>query len=453
MKRKWLKRALVLMVCIAFSCRWAISSHNRHAGVFTDGDFAQLYFDARCAIDHLDAYDGQSPLRELEADGLKFGTPSTPDVQAQRAAVALADYPPTTMFVLAPFTLLRYESADAAWFWLTSALLVLAALSMLDLAEDAPLVAGCMAGFVLLNSVMVLLVRNPAGVVAPFCVIAAWCLIRRRFGPVAVVLMSLSLLIKPQDAGFIWLYFLLAGGTMRRRAWQMLALTVVLGVCAVVWIEPASPHWMPEMHKNIETLAARGGISDPGPAGRPFAGFDPIISVQTTAAILRDDPRFYDSMSYVIGGGLIMAWGVAVLRKRATREGALLALAAASILTILPVYHRTNDAKLLLLMIPACAMLWAGGGVRRWVALALTSAAIFVTSDMPVIGSIVAMEMLRPTAATPGGKLLLLALHPQPLALLAAGCFYLWAFIHFEQGADARLPVDAGEARVAVAGQ
>ena len=50
---------------------------------------------------------------------------------------------------------------------------------------------------------------------------------------------------------------------------------------------------------------------------------------------------------------------------------------------MLPVYHRPYDAKLLLLAVPACAALWAQGGVRRWLGLVTTSAAILVTSDFP----------------------------------------------------------------------
>jgi len=161
----------------------------------------------------------------------------------------------------------------------------------------------------------------------------------------------------------------------------------------------------------------------------------PIISLQNAVSTFRNDPNFYDPLSYGTVGGLILLWIVAVLRKRPTQNDALLALAAVSFLTLLVGYHRPNDAKLLLLAIPACAMLWAGGGAKRWVALGLTGTAIFVTSDFPLFFLSAAQRHLATSNATFSGKLTLLLLHPAPLVLLAGGCFYLWAYIRYEPAA------------------
>ncbi len=51
---------------------------------------------------------------------------------------------------------------------------------------------------------------------------------------------------------------------------------------------------------------------------------------------------------------------------------------------MLPVYHRPHDAKLLLLTLPACAMLLAEGKLTGRIALLLNSAAIVLTSDLPL---------------------------------------------------------------------
>lgn len=433
MTRMWLKRVVVLALCIAFSCHWALSSHWDGPEEIANVDFAQIYFGVRSSLDHHDPYDGESPLRAFDASGLRFPTKPPADPKTDRAVMAQAMYLPSGFLVLAPFALAPWAVAQAVWFWLITGLLVVAGLLMWDLAGDAPVLAGCLAGFMLLNSVMVLILGNPAGVVAPLCVIAAWCFWKERFGFLGVALLAVSLAIKPQDAGFVWLYFVLAGGAGRKRAWQTLAVTAVLGLCSVIWIAPVSPHWIAELGRNIRVEMAPGGVNNPDPFGALGTGFDPVISMQNTFRVFRDDASFYRAASFGLIGIFVLAWGAAVARKRVQGRGALLALAATSALTMLPSYHRDHDAKLLMLMIPACAMLWAGGGARRWWALGMTWAAIAVTSDMPVIGLIVAGGILRPSRVALGGKLMLAALQPQAVVLLAAGCFYLWAFWRYEE--------------------
>src|SRR6185437_82752 len=79
---------------------------------------------------------------------------------------------------------------------------------------------------------------------------------------------------------------------------------------------------------------------------------------------------------------------------------------------------------------PACAALWAGKGAARWIALTLTSAAIVVTSDIPLLVLTIATRNLPTYPATVSAKLLdLVLLQPVPLILLATGCFYLWLFV------------------------
>lgn len=270
----------------------------------------------------------------------------------------------------------------------------------------------------------------------PFCVISAWCFLRERFALGGVALLAWSLVTKPHDAGLLWLFFLLTGGTGRKRALQTLAVSVVLGVCAVIWVEPASPHWVEELHNEIAMVSARGSAADPGPTGLDNRAFNPITSLQNALSVIKDDPHFYNPVSYAIGGGLILVWMVAVLRKRPSREGSLLALATISILTMLPVYHHAEDAKLLLLTIPGCAILCRRRGARRWVALGLTWAAICATSDIPIVGVVMATGSMPISASTLTGKLMLLLVQPAPLVLLVAGCFYLWVYLRWKSSAE-----------------
>ena len=106
--------------------------------------------------------------------------------------------------------------------------------------------------------------------------------------------------------------------------------------------------------------------------------------------------------------------------------------------TFLITYHRGQDAKLLLLAIPACAMLWSKRGVTGWLALVLTTLAVIFTADLPLT----AWVMLRPylpisMGGVVGKALAVVFLEPTPLILLAMGVFYLWAYVKFDAVPDA----------------
>jgi hypothetical protein len=97
---------------------------------------------------------------------------------------------------------------------------------------------------------------------------------------------------------------------------------------------------------------------------------------------------------------------------------------------MLVTYHRPYDAKLLLLAVPACAMLWAEKRPIRWLALLVTSAGIVSTSDIPLTILIILTGALHIPAAGFSGQIVKFVLmRPTPLILLAMGIFYLWVYM------------------------
>jgi len=186
------------------------------------------------------------------------------------------------------------------------------------------------------------------------------------------------------------------------------------------------------LHANLAAVSLPGGTSDPGLSGITSRGIVPIISLQSDLSIFDSGSRFYNPAATTLGGILILIWAIAILRKPFSRQGALLSLASASVLTLLPIYHRTYDAKLLLLTVPACALLWIARDPKRWTALVLTAAGIFFTSDIPIALSLKLAEPLPNNPPALPGKLLELALlRPAPAFLLALGCFYLWTYLQY----------------------
>ena len=395
-------------------------------------DFGGVYYGAHCALRHIDPYDPVAVLQEFESEGGRFlANPIA--ARESRYAVTLDVYLPSALFVVIPLAVLPWAVAQNLWIFLTAALLGLAAFLMLDLGgRAASLLSCCLLGFLLANCELLFKVGNVAGVAISLCAIGAWCFLKRRYEFAGVLLFVIALLLKPHDSGFIWLFFLLSGRALRKRALQALAITALLGLCSALWIPRSSPHWTAELHSNLQTASLRGSVNDPGPSGITSRGIVPIVSLQSALGIFNNNPRFYNPASYLAGGILILVWAIAVLRRPFSREGALLSLAAVSLLTLLPIYHRTYDAKLLLLTVPACALLWTARDPKRWLALVLTAAGIFFTSDIPIALSLKLAEPLPNSPLALPGKLLDLALlRPAPIFLLALGCFYLWIYLRY----------------------
>jgi hypothetical protein len=430
MTRSQLKRIALLLLCIGLSTLWSYQIRLNFQGPLKMPDFAAIYYAAHCALHHHDPYNPDQLLADFRTE---TATVRADPLAAKKArdVLTICDNVPTALLFVLPFALLPWSLAANAWMILTAALLALAAYLMWDLAEGrAPLLAGALAAFLLANCEALLTVGNVAGLTVALCVVAVWCFLKDRYALAGAVLLGASLVLKPHDSGLIWLYFLLAGGALRKRALQSLAVSAVLCAIAVLWIAPISPHWIVELRNNLAALAVPGGASDPYLSGSTSRTGGEIVDLQAAVSIFKNDPRFYNLFSYLVSGSLILVWAVAVLRRRFSHPSALLALASISALSILPIYHRPNDAKILLLAIPACALLWSGNRRARWAALGLTSAAIIVSSDIPLLVLAIVTRGLPTFPRTFSARLLdLVLLQPAPLIFLATGCFYLWAFL------------------------
>jgi hypothetical protein len=315
---------------------------------------------------------------------------------------------------------------------LTAGSLVFAGFLIWNLgANDSPLVSGALICFILANSEVLFATGNPAGVAISFCVVAVWCFLREKFVWAGVLCLAVSLAIKPHDAGLVWLYFLLAGGIYRKRAMQTLVLVAVLMVPACLWVSSVAPHWIGELQSNLLAAAAPGGVNDPGPANPIYKSCPAmIIDLQSTISAFRDDPRIYNSIGYLVCGVLLLIGAIRTLRTPFSQRRAWLALAAIAPLTLLVSYHRLYDAKLLLLAVPACAMLWAERGPIRWIALLVTTAGVVLTADFPLIILMIFIRNVPVCTAGLSGQIHTAVLtRPTPIILLAMGIFYLWIYI------------------------
>ncbi len=150
-----------------------------------------------------------------------------------------------------------------------------------------------------------------------------------------------------------------------------------------------------------------------------------ITDLQTVFSFCWDNARFYNLASIAVCAPLLVLWAIRAVHARATKEANWLGVAAIAALSMLPVYHRLYDAKLILLTIPACALLMAKGGpMRRW-SLFVTTAAFVLNGEFVWIALIAFLTAHSVPAFVPSFVLLIF---PVPLSLLVLGSFYLLAY-------------------------
>lgn len=385
-------------------------------------DFRTAYYSGQCLLQGGDPY-SESDIDRLYSQRAERSRVSDRDL----AVVTRNQYLPPAFALTFPLALLPFDLAQALWFVLIVGSFIVAAFSMWKVsAAHAPMLAAILLSFCLANSGSLIFFGNPAGFVVPLCVIAAWCFVTEQWISVGILSLAVGLAFKPHDTALIWIYFLLAGGIFRRRALQTLALFVAFSVPGVLWTARLSPHFLQEISANLNVFTVKGGMNDPS-AGH---GTEMLTNLQTITSFFWDNPHAYNLASYVICAPLLIIWAIATWRSRPSRENAWFGLASIAAFTVLPVYHRQYDAKLIMLAVPALAILWERRDKLRWIGLTLTTTAFVLNGDIPWVIFLALLKKLHlSTEASYGRFLTALWDFPVPLSLLIMGAFYLWIYM------------------------
>jgi hypothetical protein len=391
------------------------------------GDFKVVYYSARCLLQHGDPYNQQDVLRVYAAEGRERPTEPALDRQVKTRFF----YPPTAFILTVPIALLGFEVGKVLWMILCAGTFILASLLIWEAAADfAPRLAGVLSGLLLANSFWLLMIGNAAAIAVSLCIIATWCFYRDRFAWAGVLCLALSLSLKPNDSGLVWLFFLLAAPALRKRALQSVAALVVLSLPFLLWVTHASSHWLKELQTNMASFSEIGGIVDPGLSGMAGKNMDCIVQLQTAVSVFFGNAHSWNLITYAICAPLLLLWAYRTLKTRPSATAIWIPLAVAAPLTVLPTYHFQHDAKLLLIAIPACAMLWARRSRTGNIAVLITTAAILVNGDiLSAIRILLTRAIILPQPNFFSRLITLVFTRPAPLVLLAMAVFYLWIYL------------------------
>jgi hypothetical protein len=194
---------------------------------------------------------------------------------------------------------------------------------------------------------------------------------------------------------------------------------------------------MQEMLTNASTFSGVGGLADPGAAGMAGRNMDSIVELQSAVSIFWGDSRTYNLITYLICAALLLVCVVILLRQRPTGARVWIALAAVAPLSMLPIYHLQHDAKLLLLTVPACSVLWAENGLRGRLAVLVTGVGIAVNGDIfSGIRIMLTHKFVMPQPNTWSRMLTVVITRPAPIVLLAMCVFYLWVYLRYSSSSS-----------------
>ncbi|MBV8115065.1 MAG: hypothetical protein JO300_10010 [Silvibacterium sp.] len=145
-------------------------------------------------------------------------------------------------------------------------------------------------------------------------------------------------------------------------------------------LNPAAMHWTSDLRENIARSVAPGAANDPRPAHRGGVDF---ANLQAITSIFFADPKMFNLAAYVIFLIALAVFIVATLKTDVNadsdRQIHYAAIASLSAISLLPVYHRVYDARVLLLAIPAIVVVHQR---QRLLGMILAVVAIFQVLSM-----------------------------------------------------------------------
>jgi Glycosyltransferase family 87 len=374
---------------------------------YPHNDFVQVYAGALALLHGLDPYHGTSLV-----------------------------YPPSILVAVFPVALFSLRTAWLLWFAINGALFILAVHLVVGLCPPRHRRLAIVLGAVILaGSSQLLAVGQPSAPAIALAAIGGYCLIRDRMPGAGTAALALSLAIKPQIGGLLAIYWAIRG-PHRRYAIAALAGFAALLVCGILVIQARAEgaQWATSMRSNLAGAVARGAVNSPGTADKASAE----LNLQTVTAVFFRTREIYNGAAYIVFGILLAAWlaaEVQLMRLIARPLQQLLSMGSLAVLTLLPVYHRSYDSRLLLLALPAALIVLERRRVEGILLCVLTASSIVSIQHWLQLGLARAGLLDR---VLHNKILLIVLLRESDLRLLMCFALLLLAAARWNAGSEAR---------------
>jgi len=384
----------------------------------TSNDFVPVYTGARCLLHGCDPYQtSQLEQQFFQGGGHPAELPSWD--------IDVPVYPPSTFLVLSPLALLPYPAARLLWFLLNACLFITSAALIVSLCPRShrwP--ATALVSIVLATSGILLVLGQPGILAISLVIMGSYFFLRGRLLPLGALLLMLSLAVKPQIGGLIVLYLLLQRIHWRYAFLAMAgALALLLSAGLILHQRPRSADWFSTLRTNLSATQSPGGSADPRPANQQAIG---DINLQALTSIFSTDARRFNPIAYAIFVALLATWISALLRAHASPDIHFLAIAALSVLSLTPVYHRFYDTRLLLLSIPAVVIIFQK---RRWLGAVIAVLTVLAVISVQYRVQDYLLQHAQFESVLRNKLLFILLLRQQNLELLILFCLYVVAMI------------------------
>jgi hypothetical protein len=396
----------------------------------SSNDFVPVYTGARCLLHGCNPYDTSQLEKQFYlAGGHASELPSW--------NIDVPVYPPSTFLVLSPLALFPFPAARLIWFLLNGCLFVAATGLILAMCPPSHRwLATALGSLFLLSSAILLVLGQPAIFAISLLAIAIYLFLQGRFLPLGTLLLLISLAVKPQVGGLIVLY-LVAWRLQWRSAAVALAgaLALLLAAALILQLHPRSVGWASTLRGNLTSTLDTGGSADPRPANPQAIG---DTNLQSLTSIFLISARTFNLAAYAVFIFLFAALFLVFWGANADAESHLLALAALSILSLTPVYHRFYDTRLLLLTVPAVLIVFQK---RRFLGATIAVLTALQVYSVQYRLQIFLIQHDEWKSVLQNKLLFILLLRQQNLELLILFCLYLLAmfFIRFSSSP----PVDS----------
>ena len=341
MTRRTLRVALALLLLVMgaeFMVRGPIRFVGRGASRSTD--FTAPYLGARALLRGLNPYSSTVFWDMAGENGWSVERNDNPDDFESRSP-----YPLSTFAIVTPVAGARWLVARTVTITALTALVLLAIVSLASLAgfdgDGATvrrrLFLALALGLAPLHSALG--TGNLVSAAVALTVLAAG--LQKRHRDVAAGLcLAIAAGLKPPIAAPVLGYALLRG-RWTTLAVAALELSVITGAAA---LRLHGVPWVSGFLANNALLLSNNGLD----VIKWSDTQQQFVNLQYLGFFLSDNARLVASASWLVGGALIAAWMVLVVRRR-QQPMSLLELSAAVVLSLLPIYHRVYDAALLVL--------------------------------------------------------------------------------------------------------